>query len=235
MFLLDSLPVTDHLMALRKNANASFAQSLMPGIDNVLGLRIPDLRALGKRIAKSPDCAAYLKCPGDEFMEHRMLHGIVLGLIPAPDCETYLAQVDRFVQAINSWSVCDVFHFAGRHRFVQQHRQRIWDYLLAWTHSPNEYEVRFGVVQLMEHFIDQEHILALLDRFAQIRHEGYYVRMAVAWAVAECLVRQPYATLSLLHTNRLPKWTHNKAIQKARESLRTNAATKELLASLRRK
>lgn len=234
MFLLNSLPLTQHLLALRPKANAAFTQSLHPGIDNVLGLRIPDLRALARRIIKSGNWEAYLQTPGDEFMEHRLLHGIVLGLIPVGDVESYLARVARFVPTINSWSVCDVFHFADRRHFVRHHSDRLWDFLIAYTESQHEYEVRFGVVQLMEHFITAEHILPLLDCLIHIRHEGYYVRMAVAWAVAECYLHYPETTLPLLTDHRFPSWTHNKAIQKIRESRRIDAPTKEMLRCLRR-
>lgn len=234
MFLLDSRPITHHLLDLRPKANATFAQSLHPGIDNVLGLRIPDLRALARRIVKRGSWEVYLEAPGDEFMEHRLLHGIVLGLIPVGDVESYLARVARFVPTINSWSVCDVFHFADRRRFVPTHASRLWDFLIAYTESEHEYEVRFGVVQLMEHFITVEHILPLLDRLAHIRHEGYYVRMAVAWAVAECYLHFPEATHPLLTDHCLPRWTHNKALQKIRESRRIDAPTKEMLRRLRR-
>lgn len=225
--------IREHLFALAPRANATFSQSLHPGIENVLGLRVPDLRDLARRIVKSGTWETYLATAGQEFMEERMLHGIVLSLVPVTDAEAYLSLVSTYVRRINSWSVCDVFSFAGGRTFLNNHRDRLWRYLNAWMSSTEEYEIRFGVVMTMQYFIDEEYILSLLDRYASLRHEGYYVRMAVAWAVAECFTRFPEVTRPLLETQRLPTWTHNKTIQKIRESRRIDAAVKEELKALR--
>lgn len=44
--------------------------------------------------------------------------------------------------------------------------------------------------------------------------------MAVAWAVSICYIHFPEKTQKLLKENSLDDWTHNKTIQKIRESLR---------------
>ncbi len=235
MFILDQHPLRDLLLALRPNANTAFTQSLHPGIDNVLGLRVPDLRALARRIVKSGRWPDYLSDPGHEFMEERMLHGLVLSLIPVDDVEAYLARVSTFVRQINSWSVCDVFAFSGGEHFVAAHADRLWPYLCTWMESPHEYEVRFGVVMTLQYFIDETHLLPLLERYAAIVHEGYYVRMAVAWGVSYAYIAFPEVTLAFLRQERLPAWTHNKAIQKICESRQVDKADKEALRALKRK
>lgn len=53
MFILDQQSLHDILLSLQAHANTTFTQSLHPDIDNVLGLRIPDLRTLARRIVKS--------------------------------------------------------------------------------------------------------------------------------------------------------------------------------------
>ena len=57
--------------------------------------------------------------------------------------------------------------------------------------------------------------------------------MVVAWYFAEALVKQREAVLPYFAEKRLPKWTHNKAIQKAIESFRVPDETKEWLKTLR--
>lgn len=234
-YLLENQTVEQHLLALLPRANRSFSVSLHPGVDNVLGLRVPDVRDLARRIVKSRTWEAYLSSAGTHYMEERMLHGLVLSLIPTPDVEEYLHRVSRFATIINSWSVCDVFDFSGRRHFVARNADRIWSFLCRMMESEREYEVRFGVVMSMQYFIDENHILSLLDRYASIRHEGYYAQMGVAWAVAECFIKQPDVTLPVFGDGRLPNSTHNKAIQKICESLRVNKATKQMLKNLKRK
>ena len=236
MYILDQRSITQHLLQLAERGNPTFTQKLHPGIAGVLGIRMADLRNLARKIVKSGTAENYLEqteqniATGDDlYMEARTLHGLVLGLIPPNDIEHYLMRVGRWVNGINSWSVCDAFDFSGRHGWVAKHTERIWNELKAWMKSSQEYEVRFGVVMGMRHFIDTDHVPELLSRYAKIKHEGYYVRMAVAWAVAECYLQLPEITKEWLQQRHLPQWSHNKAIAKIRESLRLSAEEKEML------
>ncbi len=52
--------------------------------------------------------------------------------------------------------------------------------------------MRFGIVALMQYFIDAEHIDELLRHYLAVSHKGYYVRMALAWAIAECYTFYPH-------------------------------------------
>ena len=93
--------------------------------------------------------------------------------------------------------------------------------------------MRFGVVVLMQYFIDEEHVLPLLRHYEGVQHEGYYVRMALAWAIAECYIHYRKETLPFLTAQCFPVWVHNKAIQKACESFRVTQEEKATLRSLR--
>ena len=226
MYTFENLPLDQHLLHLAEGGNAAFTRRLHPGVEGVLGIRIPDLRALARRITRQ-DAAAYLQAvetdPETEqipYMEARTLQALVLGYIKPTSVDDYLAHVARWVPRINSWSVCDAFQLADHRRLLSDHRARIWQFALPWLESDHEYTVRFG---------------AVLDRLCAVRHEGYYVRMAVAWAVAECYIRFPENTLPVFEQHRLPLWTHNKALQKIRESLRPDEAVKAQLQALKRK
>ena len=228
--------VKAELLRLAKEGNKPFTASLNPGVPNVLGVRIPHLRQLAKRIARG-DWQAYLATADTYYMEERMLQGMVLGCIrPDDDIEQYLERVTRFVRLINSWSVCDTFKFAGGKRFIQAHRERLWEYLKSWMQADGEYEIRFGVVMSMQLFIDEAHIRELLRLYDSIRHEGYYVRMGVAWALSVCFVKFPDLTMHYLREeNALDDFTYNKALQKIVESYRVNTATKQIVKGMRRK
>ena len=57
-FLLHGKPVREYILKLAENSNKKFAEKLNPGVENVLGLRLPDLRKLAIEIARS-DWKAY--------------------------------------------------------------------------------------------------------------------------------------------------------------------------------
>lgn len=234
-FLLDGQTVRHHILALCNHANKDFACSLNPGVENVLGLRIPDLRKLAKRIS-SADWETYLSTASTYYMEERMLQGLVLGCIkPDDDIEVYLQRVSRFVSIINSWSVCDTFKFAGGKKFIKSNSVRLWEFLKSYIHSKGEYEIRFGVVMSLSYFIDDEHIDELLMLLDGIRHDGYYVRMAVAWAVSFCFIKFPDKTMKYLKNSSLDDFTYNKSLQKIVESYRVSDENKSVIRSMKRK
>ncbi|OUO19079.1 DNA alkylation repair protein [Bacteroides sp. An322] len=233
-YRLDGLTIKEHLLQLAERGNKKFTESLNPGVEHILGIRVPDLRKLAARIVKD-DWEAYLDTADIYYMEERMLQGMVLGCIrPDADVEVYLHRVTQFVWNINSWSVCDTFKFGGGKKFIEANKDRLWEYLKTWMHAEGEYEIRFGVVMAMQHFIDEEHLDELFSLYDGIRHEGYYVRMAVAWALSVCFVKFPERTLAYLKQNSLDKFTYNKALQKITESYRVDAATKEVIRAMKR-
>lgn len=234
-YRLDGLTVKEHLLQLAEQGNKKFAESLNPGVEHVLGIRVPDLRKLAARIARN-DWEAYLDTADTYYMEERMLQGMVLGCIrPDADIEVYLHRVTQFVWNINSWSVCDTFKFGGGKRFVEANKERLWEYLKTWMQAEGEYEIRFGVVMAMQLFIDEEHLEELFALFDNIRHEGYYVRMGVAWALSVCFVKFPERTMKYLQANNLDTFTYNKALQKIIESYRVDAGTKDVIRGMKRK
>ena len=69
---------------------------------------------------------------------------------------------------------------------------------------------------------------------AQKNEAPFYVRMAVAWALSSWYVRFPQETEAFLKRETLDVFTHNKTIQKIRESYRVPAIDKERLKQLKR-
>lgn len=234
-YRIDGLSIKEYLCKLAENGNKPFTKGLHPGVEHILGIRVPELRQLAARIAKRDDWEEYLRSADTYYMEERMLQGMVLGCIrPDKDLGIYLKRVSRFVRLINSWSVCDTFKFAGGKKFIEKHNKALWEYLVGWMHADKEYEIRFGVVMSMSCFIDREHIAALLQEYDRICHEGYYVKMAVAWALSVCFVKFPAETLDYLKQSRLDDFTYNKSIQKMIESYRISDEQKQVLRRMRR-
>ena len=105
----------------------------------------------------------------------------------------------------------------------------------GWVAADPEYTVRFGVVQLMTLFLGDTFEPEHLALVAGIDRPEYYVNMARAWYFSFALIKQPAATLPLFERRpiALDPWTHNKALQKARESRRVAPEQKAYLQSLK--
>jgi 3-methyladenine DNA glycosylase AlkD len=68
-----------------------------------------------------------------------------------------------------------------------------------------------------------------------IKHDGYYVKMAVASAISICYVKFPLRTMKYLKNNNLDDFTYNKSLQKISESLQVDKETKAIIRSIKRK
>ncbi len=213
-----------------------FSSALIPGVDNILGVRIPILRKIAKEIAKG-DWEFFLKNADEKYMEDTMLLGLVLAYLKE-DFDKMLKLTADFVPKINNWAVCDTF--CNGLKFVKKDRQKAFDFLMPYLKSKDEYSLRFGVVMLLSHFIDtdsfgSELIDEILEILFNLKSEYYYARMAIAWAISICYIKFPEKTFERLKKNELEDFTHNKSISKIIESYRVPKEDKEELRKLRRK
>ncbi|MBG9791364.1 DNA alkylation repair protein [Paenibacillus dendritiformis] len=219
------------IMALAEEKYRQFSASLIPNINNVVGVRLPELRKLARTIAKG-DWRTYLAQADSDYFEEVMLQGMVIGCAKA-DVEEILRHVAAFVPKIDNWSVCD--SFCSGLKIASSHKERTWEFIQPYLASDKEYEIRFGVVMLLNYYADEDYIHQVLERLDRIKHEGYYVKMAVAWAVSICFVKLPDITMGYLRGNSLDDFTYNKALQKITESYRVDPGTKALIRSMKRK
>lgn len=74
--------------------------------------------------------------------------------------------------------------------------------------------------------------LKLLDG---VRHDDYYVKMAVAWTISIYYVRFPKQVMPYLLENSLDDFTYNKALQKITESRRIGKEEKKRIRQMKRK
>lgn len=82
--------------------------------------------------------------------------------------------------------------------------------------------------------IDEDYIDTTLELLQQAVHPGYYVKMAVAWALSVCYVQFPEKTLACMREGQFDDFTYNKALQKITESFRVDKEEKTFIRSLKR-
>ena len=111
----------------------------------------------------------------------------------------------------------------------------VWDFIQPYLISGREFEIRFAVIMMLAHFIDDDHIDRVIASLDGIRHEGYYVRMGAAWAVSVCYVKYPEKTMRYLKNSNLDDFTYNKSLQKILESYRVDQESKAVIRNMKRK
>jgi len=205
--------IKEQLLVLAESEYQLFTSKLLPGTDNILGVRLPKLRKLADKIAKE-DWKSYLLKASDDTFEEVMLQGMIIEKLKL-DIEEVLVCIEQFVPKISNWSLCDSF-CAGL-KITREYPQRMWDFIQSFLNDTREYHIRFGVVMLIYYYIDELHIDEALVVLEHIHHDAYYVKMAVAWAISMYYINMPERMMLYLKKNNLDSWTYNKALQKITE------------------
>lgn len=222
------------LQALQDLQYQKFHSSLLPGVENIIGVRMPLLRKLAKEMLRD-DWRSYLDSAISEpstFYEENIIQALLIGTSKM-NLQERFAYIRSFVPKINNWAVCDLF--CSTLKEVQRYQEEYWRLATSYANSKNAYDLRFLAVMLLNHFTSEDYTEASLKILQGIKHEDYYVKMGVAWAISIFYIKQPKLTLPVLQQNFLDDFTHNKVIQKIRESFRVSKEEKEMLNGLKRK
>lgn len=220
--------VRERLLELQDEKYKEFHSALVPNVNNVLGIRVPDIRKIAKELSKNPDWQNY---KDDLYYEELMIQGLLIGYAKL-NAEKRIALLKEFVPKITNWGVCDVV--CSNLKFTNKNKALVWEFLQDYLNSDKEFEIRFGVVMLLSYFLDDEYIDKVIRILDKIHHEGYYAKMAVAWAFSICFVKYWDKTLKYFEKSNISKWVYNKSIQKACESYRISDEKKELLKKMKK-
>ncbi|MEI3267474.1 DNA alkylation repair protein [Frisingicoccus sp.] len=219
------------LLALADEDYRIFHSKLVPGTENILGVRVPELRKLAKKLVKE-DWREYFEAAPDMYYEEDMLRGFMVGY-GRMDIEERLDKVREFLPSIHNWAVCDCF--CSTLKFTEKNREKVWEFLQPYFLSDKTYELRFASVMALDYYVLPEYAPAVFRYFDEMKSGDYYVQMAVAWAVSVYYVHLPEMTEAYMRENLLDDFTYNKSIQKICESYRVDKETKARLRSLKRK
>jgi len=104
-----------------------------------------------------------------------------------------------------------------------------WDYAVECLASDEEFTVRYGVMRLMESFLDETHLKKVFRALRKVKHEGYYVKMGMAWLYATAAIQDFEGTINELERKGTDRWTRGKSLQKMIESYRISDEQKEII------
>ncbi len=220
--------IKEELFAIQDTSYGDFQSNLIPNIPRELfiGVRVPEARKLTKRIAKEPEVSKFLRDLPHKYYDENILHALLISEIK--DYDACIEEIDKFLPYVDNWAVCDIIS----PKIFKTNKTELLEKIKKWSASEKTYTCRFGIEMLMSHFLDDDFKPEYLEIPASVHGEEYYVRMMIAWFFATALAKQWDTTIKYIEDHHLDKWTHNKAIQKARESRRITPKQKEYLKSL---
>ena len=207
-----------------------FNSKLIPNIskDRIIGVRMPILRKIAKDIYNDKYIDEFLLELPHEYHEENILHGIILTL-KYNDIDILLDKLDLFLPYMDNWAVTDVIS----PKLFKKYPNKGYERIKLWINSDCEYVIRFGIVSLLQFYLDDNYKLEILELVSKINSDYFYVKMAISWFYSIALIKQYDDMIVYLESYKLDKWIHNKTIQKAIESYCISNDRKEYLRKLR--
>lgn len=214
----------EYLYSIKDQAYLDFSSKITPTKYEMIGIRVPILRNIAKKI-KNTNIKEFLENSIPTTFEEIFINGVVMSY--EKDYDTFIKYFKDYLKYIDNWAICDMV--ISSCKIIKKNKERFETIIKDLLNSKYEYDVRVGVVILMDYYIEKGKLQDLFNYLDDIKHEGYYVHMAIAWMVSVLYIKFPKETEIYLQNNKLKKETHNKAIQKIRESTRISKDEKKYI------
>jgi len=196
---------------------------------DVLGVRMGKVRNIAKGLVKERSVVDLEKLLHDmdkDVYEEVLVVGLAIGYAKISDAER-IRLMRKWLPAVDSWALIDSMSTT-----IKKFDPELWrDFVVECVGSSKEYVVRFGVIFLMNHLLDDQGWA--LPVLRKVRHDGYYVKMGLAWTYAELALKDFDVAMTEMSNKKIDVWTRRKALTKMIESYRLTAEQKEQIRTLR--
>ncbi|MDR1466982.1 MAG: DNA alkylation repair protein [Oscillospiraceae bacterium] len=211
-------------------------------VSEYIGVRTPVLRKIAKAIAKS-DYLGFIKHNTHKFYEEKIIHGFIINYADVT-YEDLIKMLKEFIPFISSWSLVDVV--ATKFKQINNNKEEALKDISKFSESQNPWEVRLGLVLILNSYVEEKYIDRVLSICKSVNTKHvcyekendelkvpYYVSMANAWLLSECYIKFPKIVTVLFNNRTIDPWTHNRALQKIRDSCRVDISRKNSLKNLK--
>lgn len=219
------------LISLSDDDYRDFCMRGIPSDRPFLGVRIPEVRKLVAKIP-SKDYAEFLNAT-PLAIEEVIARGFLIARLPY---EKMLKHFDSQIKILDNWCTVDTFCAALR-KTIKNHEADFLDQKVEkLLKSRDEFAVRTGLVSLLDFYVKFDYLALIFDCVEMLKdRDEYYIKMAIAWLLAECFIKFPDETFAYLKVANLPKWIQNKTISKISDSYRVEEDLKNEVRKLKRK
>lgn len=190
---------------------------------------MPILKKIANEIFKG-NYKDFIKNNKHLYYEEIILHGLIIGKIK--DYDEAIIEFNKILPYINSWATCDTT--ISNFKIIKNNLDKTYPLVISYLYDDNPWIRRVGVVIILNNYVCDKYIDDIIIEITKIKLDDYYVKMAVAWLIQVCYIKYPIKMIDFLRFDQIDNWTHNKAIQKIRESLKVSAKEKEKLNLLKR-
>lgn len=218
------------LFLLQDEKYRKFHSNLCPGINNIIGVRVPKIRVLVKELIKT-NYKDYLNNVENKYYEETLIEGLIIATSKMT-LDEKLYYLKLFVPKIDNWAICDII--CSGFKFKEKDLLFAWDFILSYQQSNKEFELRFMLVMMINYFLIDSYLEKVFKIIDSIKTDYYYTNMAIAWLISIAYIKNKEKTLKYLGNNNLTKFTYNKSLQKIIESNRVSLEDKEMMRRMKR-
>lgn len=186
-----------------------------------IGIRIPIIRKLAKEVALN-DYLGYINSKHTYYEEY-LIYGLIIGYIKVPFNDK-IDMLDKYLPNIHDWATNDIV--CSNLKDFKKNQEIGFKYINKLLKGNNWY-IRFGLILLLDYYINDIYIDRVLDICININNDDYYVMMGLSWLLSVCYIKYKDKTLEIIKSDKLNKQVTNKTISKICDSYRVNKLDKE--------
>jgi len=190
----------------------------------MIGVRLPELRNYCKELLKQEKAPVFK----DKYYEEVLLHGMYIGALKC-SFEEKVKMIDSFLPLIDNWGICD--SFVSSLKDIKKHKDIYYKQVRKYLNSNKEYYQRFGLVVLLDYYMDEKYLSDLFEIIRKEKYNGYYSKMAGAWLLSYLFINYFDQTFDFISNNKIDEFVLKKGIQKTLDSHRVAKNEKERIKS----
>lgn len=214
----------NELLLLQNQEYLDFTKKITMPQGEMIGIQIPKLREIAKKISKT-NIDSFFSFYKGYYFEEKMIFGLVVGY--SNDLSIYDKYLNIIAGELSDWSLCDCI--SSNLKLIGKNREHFYLRIVSFLKSDKEFIIRFGIVLLKIYYISDDYIDDILKLIVSIKSDYYYVNMAISWFLCECFIKYPLKTDKYISGKYLERFVLNKTISKISDSFRVSKEVKEEL------
>ena len=139
-----------------------FSIKLIPNIDtnSIIGVRVPTLKKYAKEINKDINLRnRFINNLPHKYHEENLIHGYLISL--NNNIDNTMNELEMFLPYVNNWAVSDTIS----PKIFKKNLDYVYPYVQKYLESSLEYNIRFGVVTLLQYYLNDPKYIKKNNKF----------------------------------------------------------------------
>lgn len=195
-----------------------FTSGLLPGVNYILGVRVPKIRAYAKTFSFE-EAQDFYENYEIKYFEEYFLKAILLArLCKQIEPEKSVKLIQKFIPEISNWSVCDAF--CADLKITKKYPAIFLPLILKNLKSKKEFAQRTALNLARAYYLQGPYFKQVLNAVLDLKPTQYYAQMAQAWFMCEAYIKQQKLTKPVLR--HLTPEVYAMTVRKIKDSYRTS-------------